>query len=201
MTLLVSCLVFTSLAPHAAAAKVTPVQQVLSMMDEMKVKAEKEMAEEQKIFATYAEWVDDRTKELAFEIKTEKAEIEELIAFIEKADNDVKQLGSAVEQLESDIAGFEKSKADATKVREAEHAEYLKVTKEEEESVDAFDHAVAEVMAQQGATPQSAMMFLQRKAKAVPAMRRALAALDMADYQPGAPAVAGYESQSGGEVA
>eukprot|EP00747_Dinoflagellata_sp_TGD_P160282 gnl/TRDRNA2_/TRDRNA2_177964_c2_seq15.p1 gnl/TRDRNA2_/TRDRNA2_177964_c2~~gnl/TRDRNA2_/TRDRNA2_177964_c2_seq15.p1 ORF type:complete len:658 (+),score=256.78 gnl/TRDRNA2_/TRDRNA2_177964_c2_seq15:55-2028(+) len=197
-TVLVLCLALASVAPHVEASKVTPVQQVLSMMDEMKVKAEKEMEEEQKIFATYTEWVDDQSKELAFEIKTEKNEIEELIAFIEKADNDVKQLGAAVEQLESDIAGFEKAKVDATKVREAEHAEYLKVTKEEEEAIDSFDHAVAEVMAQQGSTPQSAMMFLQRKAKAVPAMRRALVALQMTAHEPGAPQVAGYESQSEG---
>merc|ERR1719181_1533165 len=136
--------------------------------------------------------------ELAFEVKDEKIEIEELLAFIEKADNDVKQLGSAIEQLEADIAGFEQAKKDATKVREAQHAEYLAVVKEEEESVEAFDHAVAEVMAQQGATPQSAMMFLQRKAKAVPAMRRALVALQMTAHEPGAPQVAGYESQSEG---
>merc|ERR1719181_2048392 len=138
--------------------------------------------------------------ELAFEVKDEKIEIEELLAFIEKADNDVKQLGSAIEQLEADIAGFEKAKADATKIREKEHAEYLAVVKEEEESVEAFDHAVAEVMAQQGATPQSAMMFLQRKAKAVPAMRRALVALQLTSHEPGAPQVAGYESQSEGVV-
>merc|ERR1719310_1190743 len=90
------------------------------------------------------------------------------------------------------------AKKEATKVREAEHAEYLKVAKEEEEAVDAFDHAVAEVMAQQGATPQSAMMFLQRKAKAAPAMRRALVALQLTAHEPGAPQVAGYESQSEG---
>merc|ERR1719181_2126005 len=138
--------------------------------------------------------------ELAFEVKDEKIEIEELLAFIEKADNDVKQLGSAIEQLEADIAGFEQAKKDATKVREAQHAEYLAVVKEEEESVEAFDHAVAEVMAQQGATPQSAMMFLQRKAKAVPAMRRALVALQLTSHEPGAPQVAGYEAQSEGVV-
>merc|ERR1719198_439418 len=65
------------------------------------------MDEEQKVFASYAEWVDDRTKELAFEIKTEKADIEEFLAFIEKADNDVKELGAAIEELESDIAALE----------------------------------------------------------------------------------------------
>merc|ERR1719191_684825 len=56
-------------------------------------------------------------------------------------------------------------------------------------------------MAQQGATPQSAMMFLQRKAKDTPTMRRVLAGfMQMTATQPGPPAVAGYESQSEGEV-
>eukprot|EP00747_Dinoflagellata_sp_TGD_P160276 gnl/TRDRNA2_/TRDRNA2_177964_c2_seq1.p1 gnl/TRDRNA2_/TRDRNA2_177964_c2~~gnl/TRDRNA2_/TRDRNA2_177964_c2_seq1.p1 ORF type:complete len:658 (+),score=275.91 gnl/TRDRNA2_/TRDRNA2_177964_c2_seq1:55-2028(+) len=199
-TVLVLCLALASFAPHVGASTVTPVQQVLSMMDEMKVKAEKEMEEEQKIFATYTEWVDDQSKELAFEIKTEKNEIEELIAFIEKADNDVKQLGAAVEQLESDIAGFEKAKVDATKVREAEHAEYLKVSKDYGESVDALERAIQVLSAQQGGTPQ-AMMFLQQQARDVPAMRRVYAAfIQMKAGETGAPAVAGYESQSGGIV-
>ena len=45
--------------------------------------------EEQKTFAKYTEWVDDKTKELGFEIKTATNDIAELSAFIEKADSDV----------------------------------------------------------------------------------------------------------------
>merc|ERR1719456_1250243 len=186
MTLVLSGLLLAWLAPHAAAASVTPVQQVLSMMDEMKAKGEKEMEEEQKIFATYAEWVDDRTKELAFEIKTGKTEIEELSAFIEKADNEVKELGAAITQLESDIAGLEKDKADATKVRDAEHAEYVKVSKDYGESVDALERAIQTLTAQPESLGQ-AEMFLQRQAIKTPAMRRVLAAfLQMKTSEPGA---------------
>jgi len=193
-------LVLACLVLAGTAAKVTPVQQVLSMMDEMKAKGEKEMEAEQKIFATYAEWVDDRTKELAFEIKTEKADIEELTAFIEKANNDVKELGAAIAQLESDIAGLEADKADATTVRNTENAEYLKVSKDYAESVDALERAIQVLSAQQGGTAQ-AMMFLQQQAKEVAGMRRVFAAfLQMQAGEAGGPAVAAYESQSGGIV-
>merc|ERR1719502_1805184 len=109
------------------------------MMDEMKVKGEAEMEAEQKIFATYAEWVDDESKKLDFEIKDGKKEIEELSAFIEKADNEVKELGTAIATLESDVSSMEKDKADATKVRDSEHAEYLKVSKDYGEFVDALE--------------------------------------------------------------
>merc|ERR1719316_2074887 len=193
-------LIFACLMLAGTASQVTPIQQVLNMMDEMKVKGEKDMEEEQKIFATYAEWVDDRTKELAFEIKTGKTEIEELTAFIEKADNEVKELGAAITQLESDVAGLEKDKADATKVRDTEHAEYLKVSKDYGESVDALERAIQVLAAKQGGTPQ-AMMFMQQQARDVPGMRKVFAAfLQMQAGETGAPAVAGYESQSGGIV-
>merc|ERR1719517_146906 len=94
----------------AIRTQVTPVQKVLQALEEMKTKAEAAMDEEQKIFHEYTSWVDDRTTDLGFEIKTGESTIEELIAFIEKSDNKVAELATAIGKLEDDIARLEGEK-------------------------------------------------------------------------------------------
>jgi len=175
MAFLRAVVVVALLAALATSAKVTPVEKVLEMLGEMKVKGEKMKEEEAKTHATYTEWVDDRTKELGFEIQTAESTIEELIAFIDKADSDVAKLGDEIATLDGDIARLEGEKADATAVRTSEKAEFLKVEQDYSESVDALGRAIQVVSSQQYARPQ-AMMLLQRMAKTAPAMQRVLAA-------------------------
>jgi C4-type Zn-finger protein len=192
-----------ALVAHASAEKVTPVGKVLAMLGEMKVKGEKMMEEEQKTQAAYAEWVDDRTREMGFEIKTAESTIEELIAFIDKADSDVAKLGDEIASLDGDIARLEGESADATKIRNSEKAEFLNVEQDYSESVDALKRAIQVVSTQQYARPQ-AMMLLQKMAKTAPSMQRVLAAFEQQQdrtSQDGAPAVAAYTSQGGGVVA
>jgi transcription antitermination factor NusG len=180
--------------------QVTPVEKVLQALGEMKAKAEASMAKEQKVYAEYAEWADDRTKELGFEIKTGESNIEELLAFIEKSDNKVAQLGNAIAELEADIARLTADKKDATAVREKEHAEYVKVSTDYSESVDALERAIQIMTAQAYDRPQ-AEMLLQQMAKTTPGMTRVLAAfLQEKERQDGAPTVAAYDFQSGGII-
>merc|ERR1719355_130319 len=89
-------LLLASVLSGALAAKVTPVEQVLSMMSEMKAKGNSQMDAEKKVYAEYKEWVDDQTTELTQEMTTLKTTIEKLKAFIEKADADVKHLTGAI---------------------------------------------------------------------------------------------------------
>ena len=53
----------------AAAGGVTPIQQVLNMMNDMKAKGQAELEDEQKVFAGYEEWFDDEKRKLGFEIE------------------------------------------------------------------------------------------------------------------------------------
>jgi len=184
---------------YGTQAKVTPVEKVLQMLDEMKVKGGKMMEEEAKIHATYTEWVDDRSKDLGFEIQTANSKIEELVAFIDKADSDVATLTDEIADLDADIARLEGEKADATSIRTAEKDEFLKIEQDYSESVDALGRAIQVVSSSQGARPQ-AMMLLQRMAKTEPGMQRVMAAFEQ-NEETGAPAAAGYESQGGGVVA
>jgi len=158
------------------------------------------MDEEQKIFHEYTQWVDDRTTDLGFEIKTGESTIEELIAFIEKSDNKVAELATAIGKLEDDIARLDAEKKDATAVRDKEHAEYIKVSTDYAESVDALERAIQVLTSQAYDRPQ-AEMLLQQMAKTTPGMTRVLAAfLQQKAAQDGAPAVDAYEFQSQGII-
>jgi peptidoglycan hydrolase CwlO-like protein len=172
------------------------------MLTEMKAKGEKMVDTEKKTMATYTEWVDDRSKEMGFEIQTANSDIEQLVAFITKSEADVAKLGDEIAGLDADIARLEGEKSDATSIRTAEKEEADKVEADYAESVDALNRAIQVVSSQQYARPQ-ALMYLQKQAKSVLAMRKVLALIQMEEgsLQDGAPAVAAYESQGGGVVA
>jgi len=182
----------------AGASKITPVQQVLDMLSEMKAKGEKMMAEESKVFAEYTEWVDDKERELGFEIKAGEANIEKLTAFIEEAESKIASLAKKISEDDSNIASFEAEKAAATKVRDAEHAEFLTLEQDHSESVDALERAI-QVLGAQDYSRGQASSLLQKMAKQKPALRVALASfLQQQSSEDAAPAVSAYEFQSGG---
>merc|ERR1719335_727980 len=190
----------------AAEEKGTPVQKVLEMMNEMLAKGKAEKEAETKIFEQYTEWVDDESKETGSAIKTAKADIEELTAEAEKADADVADLSEKIAELDAQIAAWEADQKAATELRDSEKAEYLKVSTDYGESLDALDRAINVLEKQAYARPQ-AEMLLQKMAVNVRGMERVLAAfLEMKSKADdslrgsGAPAVAAYEFQSGGII-
>merc|ERR1719428_294089 len=91
----------------AETAAVTPVQKVLEMMTEMKAKGESMMEKEAKTYATYKEWVSDTSRELGFDIKTAKSDIEKYLAAAAKADSDVEVLSGEITKLEGELGETE----------------------------------------------------------------------------------------------
>mmetsp|Transcript_84168 Transcript_84168/g.228514 ORF Transcript_84168/g.228514 Transcript_84168/m.228514 type:complete len:665 (-) Transcript_84168:129-2123(-) len=185
----------------SASSKVTPTQQVINMMSELKAKGEKMVEEEQKTYATYAEWVDDESKRLGFEIQDGEAKIEALVAYITKAESDATELGHAVEKLDAEIMQLTTEKKEATEIRNEQHDEYLKISKDYGESVDALQRAI-QVMSAENYDRAQAVVLLQRMSTTVPGMEPVLAALQQQQQtsEPGAPEVAAYEFQAGGIV-
>jgi len=183
---------------------VTPVQKVLTMMNEMKAKGESMMKEEAATFATYKEWAADTSRQLGFDIKAENSDIEKHIAAAAKADSDVATLGAAVDKLNAELDTTEGEKADATSIRKGQHDEFVKISTDYGESVDALERAIQTMQARSADVPdQSAAAFLQKEALQKPGMRRVLAAFlqENNEVARGGPAVAAYEFQSGGIVA
>lgn len=187
-------------AATAIALQVTPVQQVINMLTKLQVKGRENAATEQTIYAKYAEWADDRQKELGFEIQDATAKINELVAFIEKADSDVAVLGREVTALDAEIANLDGQRKSAEKTRENEHSEYLTLSQDYAESVDALQRAI-QVFTAQNYDRAQAEVLLQKMATSVPGMPRVMAALIQQSLKTeavdtGAPEVAAYEFQS-----
>jgi len=190
----------------AEQVKGTPVQKVLEMMNEMLAKGKAEKEAEMKIYKEYAEWVSDKERETGFEIKTAKTEIEEFTAAAELADSDVADLTAKIAELDGEIGAWEADQKAATAVRDSEHAEYLKISKDYSESLDALERAIS-VLSSQDYDRAQAEMLLQKMSKTNPAMRRVMVGLlevssrtEEASHGSGAPAVAAYEFQSGGII-
>merc|ERR1719199_2236992 len=179
MKMVAVLVIFLSAGCLARASSVTPVQKVLEMLTEKKAKGEREKDEEARTYAVYKEWVDDQT------------------------DNTVAELADAIAELESEIAGLEADKKEATNVRNKEHEEFQVVQQDYSESVDALDRAIQVLQSEAYSRPQ-AEMLLQKMAVTMPGMRRVLAAFleeKAKAAEPGAPEVAAYEFQSGGIIA
>merc|ERR1719221_1101927 len=162
-------------------SNITPTQQVISMMTEMKTKATKALETEQKVYATYQEWVSDRTQELGFDIKTGESDIEKYLAFIEKAENKIARLTKEIAGLDADMQRLQGELKDATDVRTSENAEYQKMSTDFGESVDALERAIQVMKAQAYDRPQ-AEMFLQKMAKTSPALERAIQVMKTQAY-------------------
>eukprot|EP00444_Apocalathium_aciculiferum_P048297 CAMPEP_0183503688 /NCGR_PEP_ID=MMETSP0371-20130417/5308_1 /TAXON_ID=268820 /ORGANISM="Peridinium aciculiferum, Strain PAER-2" /LENGTH=668 /DNA_ID=CAMNT_0025698865 /DNA_START=46 /DNA_END=2052 /DNA_ORIENTATION=- len=197
------------LAPALALASqgVTPAQQVVTMLGNMQATGVAAKEEEKKTFDKYARWADEQSKDLALEIKDTSAKIEELIAFATKADSDAKELGNQISGLDAEIDKLEKEKQEGTDDRKEQHEEYLKVSQDYSESVEALQQAIS-VLSSQDYDRAQAESMLQKMARTVPGMPRVLAAfvqeqqggssgfLQQRAPVDGAPAVSGYEFQS-----
>merc|ERR1719162_1456859 len=172
------------------------------MLSEMKAKGELMLQEEGKTYAAYSEWVSDQERKLGFEIKTANSDIEKLLAAIAEADSSVKKLGDQIKETDGEISTAEQEKQAATELRTKQHAEYVEISTDYSESVDALSRAI-QTMQSKNYDVSQAMMLMQTMASTKPAMRRVLAAFlqDKEEKAQGGPAVAAYEFQSGGIIA
>merc|ERR1719162_711173 len=172
------------------------------MLSEMKAKGELMLQEEGKTYAAYSEWVSDQERKLGFEIKTAKSDSEKLLAAIAEADSSVKKLGDQIKELDGEISTAEQEKQAATELRAKQHAEYVEISTDYSESVDALARAIQTMESKNYDVPQ-AMALMQSMAAAKPAMRRVLTAFlqEKEARAQGGPEVAAYEFQSGGIIA
>merc|ERR550537_721478 len=87
-----------------AAEEVNPIEKVIQMMSDLEAKIIGEGKECQKTYDEFAEWCEDRSKDLQFEIKTGKANKADLEATIQKETANSDALSAKIEDLSADIA-------------------------------------------------------------------------------------------------
>merc|ERR1719271_341160 len=193
----------------AAASEVTPIQKVLTLMNEMKAKATKEKNDEEVRFSAFSQWCENTKKSKTDEINAGNEKIESLEAKIEKARVLIEKLTDRILELEEDVGRWKKDQKSATTVRDAERADFTATVQDYTESIDAVAGAINVLKKQSHdrkqeyeADYQSALIQV-RSLKLVPASsKKALTAFlqQAPELEVSAPEANAYEFQSGGVV-
>jgi septal ring factor EnvC (AmiA/AmiB activator) len=191
----------------ASQVRVTPVQKVIQLLQDMTEKGKKEKHEEQVQFAAYKQFCDDTTTEKQRAIKEANAQIEQLTASIQKAQADAATLSKEIAKLDEDISVAEGNKKAATEVRERENADYLTTHKDYSESVDALERAVVMLKKQAHDVSQAALVQVSQSALIPEHAKKVISAFlaqgDELGQDPmsvSAPQANAYEFQSQGVV-
>jgi len=125
----------------ASASSSTPVAKVLSMLSDLQAKVISEGEVAQKEYAEFAEWCEDRSRNLGFEIKTGKSEVASLNADIAKESSTVAAMQTKVEELAGELSQDEADLKAATHIRQAEQATFATTEADLVETVDMLQRA------------------------------------------------------------
>lgn len=186
-------------------------------MSDMQTKIIAEGEAAHKLYGEFAEMCEERSRELAYEIKTGKSEVAELKASIDEEVAIAAALTTKVEELTASIATDESDLDAATKIRKKENVDFLAEEKELTEVIDALQRAIGILEKEMGKHGASMMQLknagnlaktLQMlvdastlsvaDAKGIAALVQTQDAND--DSEMGAPDPAVYKGQSGGII-
>jgi predicted nucleic acid-binding Zn-ribbon protein len=205
-------------ASLARAEEVSPITKVLEMLADLETKIIKEGEVAQKEYAEYAEWCEDKSKDLQYEIKTGKSQVAELDATIAKEAATIEELTAKIEDLSAKVATADADLKSATEIRAKEAADFAAEEKELSEVLSALTRAIGILSA------GSSAALLQSKFPRTTSVVQALSALVQASVlnsadgdrltalvqegssggddedDIGEPDVAAYESHSGGII-
>merc|ERR1719197_830297 len=192
------------------------------MISDLEAKVIGEGKDAQKAYDEYAEFCEDKSRQLGFEIKTGKANVEELTATIEEETSASAALESKIEDLSNDIQTDEADLAAATKIRNKEAADFAAEEKELTEVLSMLERATAILTREMAKSGGAAMLQLKSATSLTDALSvmvqaavfssadaSRLTALvqtqqgssdEDSDSETGAPAAAVYKGQSGGII-
>jgi len=203
----------------SAQDQTNPIEKVIEMLSDLQQKIIGEGEAAQKVYDEFAEWCEEESKNLQFEIKTGKAQAEDLTATIDKAVSDIKAGEEAVEELAKKIATAEADLKAATEIRDKEHSDFLAVEADLVDTVDALERAIG-ILEREMAKTGGAFLQLKKANNVVAALKvlvesATISSADGArltafiqsqqeggdsDAELGAPDPAVYKSKSGGIV-
>merc|ERR1719337_694149 len=129
--------------PSVSADSATPIEKVLQMLGDLQAKIVGEGNDAQKVYDEFAEFCEDRSKNVGFEIKTGKAEVKDLSAAIEKETATSASLTAKIEELASAISVDEADLKAATEIRAKEQASFEAEDKELTEVIGTLERAIA----------------------------------------------------------
>lgn len=131
------------LAVHfVGVAAVTPVSKVLQLLSSLESKISKDGEVEEKLFEKYMDWCKNAKADTGYEIKTAKAQIEDLDSTIGKAVSDISAASTKIEELAGSISQDNADLKSATEIRAKESAEFTASEGELVEAIDMLDRAI-----------------------------------------------------------
>jgi hypothetical protein len=203
----------------ASATQGSPIEKIIEMLSSLQTKIIAEGTEAQKAYDEHAEWCEDRSKNLGFEIKTGKDNKAELEATIQDETSTIAALETKIEQLSNDIQTDESDLAAATKIRESEASDFAAEEKELTTVLSMLERATAILTKEMGGASASmlqvkgatniadalramvqASVLSSADASSLTAMVQTEQESGDSDANMGAPAAAVYEGQSGGII-
>merc|ERR1719352_1377332 len=120
----------------------SPISKVLEMLGDLEAKIIGKGEAAQKEYAEYAEWCEDKSKDLQYEIKTGTAQVEELKATIAKEEATISALAEEIEMLSAKIATAESDLKASTEIRDHEAAAFAAEEAELTEVLSALERAI-----------------------------------------------------------
>jgi len=206
--------VAAALVVSVAANEASPIAKVIQMVSDLETNIIGEGEESQKTYEEFAEWCEETSKNVKFEIKTGKNEVAGLKATIEKDSANIQTQDSTIEELAGSIATDEADLKAATEIRDKEQADFSAQETDLVETVDIVERAVGII--EKEMSGGAAMVQLKKATNVVDALRAMVDAQSLSsadskkltalvqsssdDDSEGAPDPAAYENQSGGVV-
>jgi len=120
---------------------VSPVEKVITLLQDMRATALQEKQEEEVAFAKFHVWCDGTTKRKQQSVAEAAELIDQLQAAVQKADSDASIAGEAAQELDAKMAEAKKEVQAAQEVRAKEREAYLNAHADFEESIDAVQRA------------------------------------------------------------
>merc|ERR1719169_394405 len=139
--ILVLCLIAG--AATATKSSVTPIQKVMTLMEDMKAKGIAAKNDEETKFSAFSQWCQNTKKAKNGEIEAGNQKMESLSADIEKAKVTIKKLTARIQELEEDVGRWKTDEKSATTVRNAERADFQATNQDYSESIDAVAGAIS----------------------------------------------------------
>merc|ERR1719453_2014267 len=125
--------------------KISPVQKVVQLIDDMAGKVTKERDEAAKVFEEYAKFCDDESVAKEYAIKDSKEAIEEFTATTYDSKAIIETEDSKVEDLSTKISDIESELSTAVALRNQEHDSFVKTEKELLGTVEELAGAQAQI--------------------------------------------------------
>merc|ERR1719265_2911356 len=167
------------------------------------------------MYEEFMDFCEDRSKELAYDIKTGKEQVADLEATIAKETADIEALNTKIEELGASNAEADAQLTEATNTRQKEAADFAAEEKELMETLDALARAIAILQREMGGASfaqiqaagnsivgaLSAMVdasaLSSKDATRLTALVQSSSSSDDQDMELGAPDAAVYENHSG----